>query len=194
MSVDPAALTGAWNRAWPQCPPIGHLLRRRLPDRWVRFHSLPLGKRYPTSAEEYGEVIARYNAVIEAVTGESRTDTINVVTPQYGPRDTAAGTEPVFVGLHPGAVRWMHAVDPDDPEVSYELHVSRQRFTPGDLDDLLRYVAEDRTSEVVITDAALSWLIHPYDGGVDVIAPSVCDRDRFAARFGSWLSARPDGL
>lgn len=139
-------------------------------------------------------MLARYNTVVAAALAETGTETLLLVTVQYGPDDTAAGTEPVFVGLHPGAAAWMRAVDPEDPEVAYDLHVSRERFTPGDLDDLLRYVAEDRTSDVVITDPALRWLIHPYDGGVDVIAPSVEDRERFATRFAAWLSDRPDGL
>ena len=49
-------------------------------------------------------------------------------------------------------------------------------------------------SGVIVTDVALRWLFHPYDGGMDVIAPSVRERDRLAARFHTWLSDRPDGL
>jgi hypothetical protein len=194
MSIDPGELTGRWQGTWPECPPIGHLFRQRLHDRWVRFHSLPHGKRYPTNEQEYREVLARHNAVLAAALGESRTDAIYLVTLEYGPGDLAAGSEPIFVGLHPDATSWMRAVDPDDPEVAYDLHVSRQSFNPGDLDDLLRYVADDQTCGVVVTDADLRWLLHPYDGGMDVIAPSIGHRDSLAARFHSWLSERPDGL
>lgn len=194
MSVDTKELTRRWHECWPQCPPVGFLFRHRMPDRWVRFHSLALGKRYPTSAVEYQEVLNRYNTVLEAILAESDSAAIYLVTAEYGAGDMAAGTEPIFVGLHDGAVRWMRAVDPDDDEVGYDLHVSRERFTPGDLDGLLRYIADDRASEVVVVDSALRWLFHPYDGGMDVIAPTADDRDRLAARFGTWLSERPDGL
>jgi hypothetical protein len=194
MSVDSGDLTRRWGQVWPECPPIGYLFRHRMHDRWVRFHSLAFGRRYPTSAAEYREVLMRHNAVLVAVLSESRSAEIYLVTVEYGAGDMAAGTEPIHAGLHPGAVPWMQAVDPDDPEVAYGLHVSRQQFTPGDLDDLLRYIADDRASEVVIADQALRWLLHPYDGGMDVIAPSVEERDRLAARFGRWLSDRPDGL
>lgn len=194
MSVDPGELTGRWRRTWPDCPPIGHLLRRNISDRWVRFHSLPGGKRYATDAGECREVLGRYNAVLAAVLGESRSGAIYLVTVEYGPGDLAAGSEPVFVGLHHGAVPWMRAVNAEDPAEAYRLHVSRQGFTPGDLDDLLRYVADDRTSGVIIADPELQWLFHPYDGGMDVIAPSVGERDRLAVRFGDWRSDRPDGL
>ena len=136
----------------------------------------------------------RYNAVLTEVLGECGSAAIYLVTVEYGSGDLAAGTEPIRVGLHPGAAPWTHAVDPENPEVAYDLHVSRHDFTPGDLDDLLRYVADDRTSEVVVTDTSLRWLFHPYDGGMDVIAPSAAERERLAARFSTWLSDRPDGL
>lgn len=194
VSLDKGELTRRWSRAWPECPPIGHLFRHRMHDRWVRFHSLPLGRRCPAGVADYEEVLMRYNTVLAEILGECGCTAIYLVTVDYGSDDLAAGTEPIHVGLHHGAVPWTHAVDPGNPEVAYSLHVSRQDFTPGDLDDLLRYVADDRTSEVVVTDRYLRWLFHPYDGGMDVIAPSAAERDRLAARFRTWLSDRPDGL
>lgn len=194
MTVDPEELTRRWRQSWPDCPPIGHLFRHYLPDRWVRFHSLPQAQRYPNTAAEYREVLHRYNAVLAELVAETGSAAIYVVTVEYGPGDGAAGTEPVRVGLHPGAVAWMSATDPTDPEPAYRLHVSRADFTPGGLDDLLRYVAEDRTSDVVVADEALRWLVHPYDGGMDVIATSTSRRDRLAQRFDCWLSDRADGL
>ena len=190
MSVDLDALNRRWQQSWPQCPPIGHLFRRHMPDRWVRFHSLPFGQRYPTNAADYTTLLQRYNAIL----GELAPTEIYLITVEYPAHDLAAGTEPTHVGLHPDAVNWMRAVDPDDPGASYDLRVSRQHFTAGGLDPLLRYIADDQAREVVITDTSLSWLYHPYDGGMDVILPSATQRDHFKARFTNWLSTRPDGL
>ncbi len=194
MTVSSEELTRRWRQSWPDCPPLGHVFRRHMADRWVRFHSLPKAQRYPTTAAEYREVLHRYNAVLAELVAETVSASIYVVTVEYGPGDLAAGTEPIHVGLHPGAVAWMPAADPADPEPAYQLHVSRADFIPAGLDDLLRYVAEDRTPDVVVADEALRWLFHPYDGGMDVIAASTGQRDRLAARFGAWLSDRPDGL
>lgn len=158
-------------------------------DRWVRFHSLPHGKRYPTNTAEYAEMLRRHNDVLaELVDGD-----IYLITAEYGPDDLAAGSEPVHVGLHPDAVGWLRVrEDPDDS--GYRLHVSRRSFASGDLDALLRYVADDRAPEVVVADAELRWLYHPYDGGADVIAPSAHDWSVLAERFRDWRSPRPDGL
>ena len=194
MSVDTAELTRRWRQSWPDCPPIGHLFRHYMSDRWVRFHSLPQAQRYPATAAEYHVVLHRYNAVLAELMAETGSAAIYVVTVEYGPADGAAGTEPVHVGLHPGAIAWISAADPTDSEAAYQLHVSRADFHPGALDDLLRYVADDRTSDVIVADEALRWLFHPYDGGMDVVTSSAGGRDRLAQRFRSWLSDRPDGL
>jgi hypothetical protein len=150
VSDDKGELTRRWSQAWPECPPIGHLFRHRMPDRWVRFHSLPLGRRCPTGGADYLEILMRYNTVLAEFLDESGCTAIYLVTVIYDSGDLASGTEPIRLGLHPGAVPWTHAVDPENPEVAYDLYVSRQDFTPGDLDDPLRYVADDRTSEVVV--------------------------------------------
>jgi hypothetical protein len=179
MPVDVDALTRRWRQSWPQCPPTGHLFRSHLPDRWVRFHTLPAGRRYASTKEQDAMVLDRYNAVLGALDASL----VYLITVAYGAGDVAGGTEPIHVGLHPGAVRWMNNV-----------YVSLQGFTSGDLDPLLHYVANDRARDVVIADADLQWLYHPYDGGMDVILPSIVQRDLLGARFSQWLSARPDGL
>jgi hypothetical protein len=38
------------------------------------------------------------------------------------------------------------------------------------------------------------WLLHPYDGGMDVIAESPAARNRLRSRHKAWLSHRADGL
>ena len=194
MIVELDELTCRWRQSWPGCPPLGHLFRHRMPDRWVRFHTLPAGLRNPGTPAEYREVLHRYNSVLADLVTESDSTAIYLMTVDYGAGDLAAGTEPVHVGLHPDAQPWTEAADPSEPELPYGINVSRMTFRPGDLDGLLRYVAEDRACDVAVADASLRWLFHPYDGGMDVIAPSVRERDRLAARFGSWLSDRPDGL
>jgi hypothetical protein len=47
---------------------------------------------------------------------------------------------------------------------------------------------------VLITDANLRWLFHPYDGGMDVIAPTTADRDALRDRHRDWLSKHPQGF
>jgi hypothetical protein len=45
---------------------------------------------------------------------------------------------------------------------------------------------------VVATDCR--WVLHPYDGGMDVILESPGARDALRARFRDWLSKHSEGL
>ncbi|MEU8122197.1 hypothetical protein AB0C21_26120 [Spirillospora sp. NPDC049024] len=59
---------------------------------------------------------------------------------------------------------------------------------------MLRDVADDRLPHVIIAPLDLKWLYHPYDGGADVIAPTVHDRDVLKTCHADWLPAHPAGL
>jgi hypothetical protein len=190
MSIDPSDLTRRWEQSWPQCPPIAYRFKTCMHDRWIRFHSLPGSKRYASSEAEYEIILHRHNTILR----ELGATEIYLMTVEYDVDDLAARTEPVHAGLHPNASRWMRAADPDDPDMAYDVHVSQLRHEAGVLDDLLRYVADDRAGHVIVTDTALRWLYHPYDGGADVILPSSTERDQLKAQHSEWLSDRHDGL
>jgi hypothetical protein len=66
MRPDPLAW---WQSHFGEIAPRGHLLRRALSERWVRFHSLPDSKRYAESADEYAELQRRHLAVASVLFG-----------------------------------------------------------------------------------------------------------------------------
>lgn len=43
------------------------------------------------------------------------------------------------------------------------------------------------------TEAACSWAVHPYDGGVDLFAENTRVRDQLAGRHAEWLPSPPPG-
>src|SRR4051812_31278201 len=57
------ALSRLWDEQWSGCSMLPYELRA-VPDRWVRFHTLPGSKRYPGTEEEYQIVLARHNTVL----------------------------------------------------------------------------------------------------------------------------------
>jgi hypothetical protein len=64
-------ITQATAAAFGDLPPVSHLLRRAILDRWLRVHSLPQSKRYAETDVEYEELIRRHNAesLVELVFG-----------------------------------------------------------------------------------------------------------------------------
>ena len=182
--MTPAGLSSLWSERWGRTSPIGWTLRTCLPERWIRFHSLPESKRYAQDEAEHLEVLRRHHAVLEAL-GASIETRVLTVTIQFESGEMA--------GVHPDAWHWrtIHPED-EDQEGSWRLFVNEGPLSA--LSPLLRLVANDECRGVLILPLDLAWIVHPYDEGADVITATSAERDVLAARFASWRSARPDGL
>lgn len=188
------ALSALWWRQWPECPPLAYELKNIYAHRWVRFHSLPGSKRYADDENEYATLLHRHNTVLdEFFTGQR----VHIVTATYG-----AGEETIELSavgdphmLNPGSRPWttLREEDPDTARIIH-LHVREQPWRSGMADPLLRAVADDGCSDVIIMDTALRRLYHPYDGGADCIVESTEERDRLKAVHPDWLSRHPRGL
>ncbi|BFV61136.1 hypothetical protein KCMC57_up62400 [Kitasatospora sp. CMC57] len=61
------------------------------------------------------------------------------------------------------------------------------------LDPLLRAIADEVTVGVILGPPGLDWLVHPYDGGIDIITASATGRDELKSRHPDWLPPHPQG-
>jgi hypothetical protein len=193
--VDIAAFGGAWNSSWDGCPPAAHLLRRRFPGRWLRFHTLPESKRYATSEAEHAEILRRHHLLLAALLGgiAPSTQALVAITCSWSATSQPTARDVAVAATTPGAVHWRSDDLATDPGFhSWQHHyVSETSLDDLALDDLLLCVADDMTDGVIMTNTTCGWAFHPYDGGVDVFAGSLQDRNRLAAAYAQWLPAPP---
>ncbi|WP_375434866.1 hypothetical protein [uncultured Hymenobacter sp.] len=80
-----------WQRTYPGTIPLSYPLRDEYPTRWLRTHSLPGSKRYPSSADEWETLLAWQNTVLAEVlqleervmlvTGEHDFDSLHTKSP-----------------------------------------------------------------------------------------------------------------
>jgi hypothetical protein len=64
----------------------------------------------------------------------------------------------------------------------------------GWLTPFLRAVADEKLTYAIIVPTNVAWLCHPYDGGADVVAPTVEMRNGLVAAHPDWLSSHQSGL
>jgi hypothetical protein len=110
-----------------------------------------------------------------------------------------AGLQPELVVLVPDAVLWrtipMHELEGEvDPPNFWHVSASVHEWQPSLFDPIVRLVADDVLADVMIVDPDCRWVLHPYDGGMDVIMGSSADRDRLKSANSEWLSSHPAGL
>jgi hypothetical protein len=185
-----------WQRCFPDCPPLAHHLRIRFADCWVRFHSLPGSKRYPEAAAEYATILERHNRILGELARPGQL--VVLLTTGYSESREPVRPEPQLQALDPGAVPWrtvaMHETD-GFPDPSYwHVFASEREWRPGGFDAIIRLIADEVLVNVMMVAPDCRWLLHPYDGGMDVFTESPAARDQLKAVHSEWLSARRDGL
>ena len=185
-----------WQQRFADCEPIAHRLRTALPARWVRFHSLPGSKRYPEDEGEYNTVLERHNCILGELLGPERR--VVLLTTGYSETPDAVPPYPELRTLDPDAKPWrsvpMHDLEGSADPCFWHVFASEWEWQPGLFDPIVRPVADDVVRNVMVVAPDCRWLLHPYDGGMDVILDSPADRGRFRSSHRDWLSSRPDGL
>lgn len=187
-------LTDLWERRWTRCPPVADQLRTAYPERWVRFHSLPGSKRYAANEAEYLEILTRHHSTLGAL-GAAADSPVLAITAQFSATRDAFARVPELGRVQPAAWHWRAEAEMTELESESmwrQLFVSET--TVGNLDALLRLVADDGCRGVMIVPLDVSWVYHPYDGGADVLAPSESARNQLRSRFSNWLSTLASGM
>lgn len=189
-SPEADGLTQQWTNSWANAEPLGSQLRDAYPERWVRFWSLPDGKRYADTDAERTIILERHLAVLAKL--GAPTSVLLVIAEEFGPEDTWGGWSRAVL---PHAWPWRIYTELDDPEfppTSRYFWVEQGPSTDL-LSHLLELAADDR-ADFILSPPDLAWIYAPYDGGVDVILPDQQSRDALRRSHPDWLSDRDDGL
>ncbi|MFT6819763.1 MAG: hypothetical protein ACJATT_003587 [Myxococcota bacterium] len=208
-----------WSQTFGELPLVACELRVLLPDRWVRFDSLPESKRYADNQVEYAEVLRRQNQLVDEllcgkpgwmVTAGTPPDQFTdltelsaaaaraVVADIAAQADLADRADLEFLssllGTAPTRLTRDYRPAHHEPDSPVRLlHGWPLRWQPGMLDAWLRLIADDERFNTLILDAEFKRLIAPYDGGVDVIVATQEERDQLRQRHVDWLSPHPCG-
>lgn len=185
-----------WQGWFTGAEPIDFVLRDVLRGRWVRFHSLPSGQRYPADESDFATLLQRHNAVMSTLVGSG--DQVMLLTSGYSDTETPEGQECFVESFAPHAVHWhtvnMELICPKWFSGYRHLYASEHSWQPRLFDPLIRLAAKQRHAGVLLLDPGCRWAIAPYDGGMDVIAESWVARDRLKAQFRDWLPESSAGL
>jgi hypothetical protein len=176
----------------PLIPP--HRLKFELAERWVRFYTLPNGKRYPDTAGEHEEMRRRADILLaDACDGTSE---VMFVTGLYGPRGQVPTRSVAQLRVQPDAGYWREVSDVGSDDDDWPLHqwASFGDYSPHGFDETVELVSAEQLVQTFVVATARNVIVHFYDGGVDVILPTADERGRWYERHKEWASPHPSGL
>jgi hypothetical protein len=189
-----------WAKYYPEIPPINHLFKHKLKERWLRIHSMPEAKRYAETPAEWAILLERQNTVFNDLM--PKTAKICIVSGIYSNVDTVFekdvfNTLPyhktlTFRNLDPVD---MHAMSGDwyDEGMKFTPCFAEEVYTPHIFDSILKSIANDEW-RLFFLDTKSHTIIAPYDGGMDIIFGKKHPLSIFKKKYEYWLSKREDGL
>ena len=183
-------LNAYWSREFPDCPPVGFLLKRVYQDRWVRIQNFVEDGRSPETQEEYDEICAKQNAALSHLCeGDDR---LVLITTSYSRNEEPVRDQKVLRDFDPAA-KFLHSVGVHELALEFDtptywhLFMSEWTFEAGCFDKLMRLVAQGAlfsgVFNVILLGPRSNRLMCLYEGGADVIMESPQARDRFQERF-----------
>lgn len=182
-------MTAEWDEwlRYYQLPPIGYVLRRRMPERWTRFYTLPEGRRLPQGAADMAEQALRHQSIATAMIGIGAEWAAYLLDFDDHEEDGMAWVPADLRGL------------PLDEDLTEQLegatlHTASGRWGCDVLGSRLAKVDEGRSGPFVLLAKATGNLYCPYDGGADVIVREPSSLECLRKLFSAWTPNHPEGL
>jgi len=199
--VKPAAEISEFEPFWRlhhgRLKPVGYMLRAEGAPNWVRFHSLPLSKRYAETSDEWATLIARQNELAAEVLGENQPCWLiqsHWQTPE-GLVDVADEHDPFWATReYQLTSAFKFAEEDDDEAMEWLAYAAQSVWKRGRFDRLLRDRADERAGPTLWMSKSTGAVFAPYDGGVDLFLSAPSDVEAISARHADWLSTHPLGL
>ncbi|MFL9458957.1 hypothetical protein AB0758_49290 [Tolypothrix bouteillei VB521301_2] len=182
-----------WQKFYGADPPVAHLLRSKIPDRWLRIHSLPESKRYAQTPDEYEILLSRHNTVATEVLGVQTR--CQLFVSQYGEHPQSSVDTQDVPQLEDLAFTFFDSlVDPTEPEMIMNIWCAPVLWSSGQFDNLIKAVADYNAPFILFASLLTGEVYHPYDGGADLFVSSNKRQSELKQQYTQWLSKSPSGL
>jgi hypothetical protein len=184
-------ISSTWSAEFGLVEPVGFALRKALPDRWLRVHSLPGSKRYAETEAESRELLQRQNQVATAMLGFHQTC---ILFAAKFSDDREAPKDDHVCGIQLTNIESMSCQNEDEYEGWLHVFAACTEWRQNQFDALFLAVAEDAIGPISIANLQKKTVFAPYDGGADLFFASQESVQLSKAAWRSWLSDRQDGL
>jgi hypothetical protein len=181
-----------WNASFSHMPPIAWHMREENMLKWVRFYSLPGGKRYPSSRGERLVALRRYNSIADEVFLDDVDCWIVAAYPIYD----GIPQYNIDVILSEGFDLFKNIdfiSDDGDLEVQ-RIFVKSGTWKSGKFNKIFNLIMDGKLPSLMFVSKARLSIYAPYDGGIDVILQAADAFQEMLQKYEEWLSDREDGL
>lgn len=179
-----------WNSRFSGRLPLMYLLREEKRNQWVRFYSLPEGKRYPSDEREEEEILKRYNSVAGFVFDDNEPVWL-VANTDVDRFETRHILKLLAMGFKSTGIK--SYTDADGDRCKSRFFYKQDHWKSGTFNDLFSLTIHEKISGILFVNQKAQ-LFYVYDGGMDVILSNANQLDHIKHQFEQWRSPLLSGL
>ena len=153
----------------------------------MRFHSLPLSKRYAETEQERASILHRTNTLATAILESDSNCWIASSCLADGPIDEKSIIRKLGLEI---SFTWYDVVE----EADWNTYARECVWQPGTFDQVVERIADGIEAATIWVAKSDETVFAPYDGGFDIIMPSRDAAGLIKERYAHWLPAHEDGL
>lgn len=189
-----------WNKCFPNSYPIDYELKYTLKSRWLRIHSLPESKQYAETKEDEQIILERYNTVISDVlsAGSKVILLVGLFSLELDDNDFSS-----FINT--SEFKFIDKIKLSDLNLEshkneetfenefYNIFIKEEVWVNNGFNEFLLSLAKGER-RMAIVDFNKCLIVHPYEGGIDLIYPTTEIKEAYKMKYSEWLSKREDGF
>lgn len=187
-----------WEAFYPNAEPTGWLMRAANVQHWVRFHSLPLSKRYAETEEEVSILLDRQNELASETLGGNQLCWLVQACwiSQDGYVEMTDKSEMFKETREFGLTHAFSFCEDEggDDATFWNVMTAPVRWIQDGFNDVLLRIANDQAAPTLWASVESGAVFAPYDGGVDIFLPSEAMVEELQSKHADWLSSHPEGL
>lgn len=182
-----------WNKFHPNSIPISHTLKYSEQKNWVRLHTLPQAKRYSETEAEKETICFRQNSIAEFILGGG-----SKCRNYYCELEGAEANPNLQQILSRDFDKFRNSTKSEYFSEDYEgncvIHCFDSIWQTNSFNRVLFALANDELKSVIWMSAQTGAIFAPYDGGIDLILPSIEQCNKAREKFKDWISSHPAGF
>ncbi|HVV50854.1 MAG TPA: hypothetical protein VHO06_14405 [Polyangia bacterium] len=171
----------SWRRCCGDIAPVGFLLRRDRPERWLRVHYFEDERRAPTSPGELSRAVEIVLALVERIVDSFDSLLILVLAHDLPARTSATGLGLTQISNVPDG--WIKLLDEYADTSALSVHAGLLAQRDRDMGQLVEAVAKRKIEGATVLNPASCEALCLYDGGVDVFVADSSRRQVIAVEF-----------
>jgi hypothetical protein len=174
-------LVESWNKYYTHYPPIGFILRSKEEYNFLRIHSLPESKRYPSNIEDSNLIIGKFTEITQHIFMRGEEVVLFLIQYEIPTQIVSTGWNMSKLRIIPSP--WLEKIEEYNDIEEMVIYFGYRNWEEGCANTFCLAASENTVASITLFSSLTGNVVCPYDGGFDVFMPDKKLYKSFSLKF-----------